>query len=163
MNLPVAAESLDSVKTWTCIDTTGESTQPNEVCADELFSSMKIPLLNPSNRRSEAFLFCFAKQIALRFPDVERCTRCRSNSCLHHENCSTVVKAGVIRKDDFSPDKARVVEGFQKLLVRIGLAATDDGEVNFLMVKCNGPWKNLVVNCILYEFENFPVQWHEYI
>lgn len=143
----------------------GASTQPYTICENELFSSMRVPLLNPSNPRNEAFLFCFAKEIAMRFPDLQICPGCRYNSCsqAHHVDCSTIENAHTLRKEEFSPDKERVIARFQKLLEKLGLSPTDNEEVDLLMSKCNDPWKNLVVNCILYDFENFPDEWIEYI
>lgn len=71
--------------------------------------------------------------------------------------------ARILLKEEFAPSKERVVGRFQVLLKQLGLRDADEGEVNMLMMKCNNEWKNLIVNYILYGYENFPEKWHSYV
>ena len=114
-----------------------------------------------SNPDHELILFCFAKEVKKKYPDITVCSGCYFNdlSQSHHVGCNTAQLKADMRSSDFNIQKVDVLLNLYQMNRTLNLDMPSDVDIDIVMHKCNTQWKHLVADAIVYGFQCFAESW----
>jgi hypothetical protein len=124
----------------------------------------RVPMLMPSRRLHQVYLFCYTKCFYDRIKEncALQCCGCEIGSLSQGNHLECVVSK-TFSLAPLDVNRGQVEESVNTICAVEALPAPHDIDFNLLWHKCQFVWRNLVRRVLMGKFEMFPQEWVDYV